>query len=122
MAKRFTNSAKWHRKWLRSLSDKDKIFWFFINDDCDHAGVWDVDWDNAKYFTGHDYDYKTVINAFGDKLIETYDPNFWFVTTFPEFQYGIHLNTKNRTHLSVIEILKKYDLLQYTDLIIKDNR
>lgn len=122
MAKRFTDNIKWHKRWLRSLKDKYKIFWFWVNDECDHAGVWDVDWENAKYFTGHEYNGKKVLEIFGDRIIETYDDKLWFLADFPEFQYGIYLNPKNRTHNSVIEILKKYDLFQYTDLIIREKK
>ena len=118
MAKRFTDNEKWTRKWLRSLEDKYKIFWFWINDACNHAGIWEVDFENAKYFTGHKYD-KSVIDAFEDRIIETYDPNVWFITTFPELQYGLYLNPKNRTHNSVIEILNKYSLFEYIDVSIR---
>jgi len=121
MAKRFTDNTKWKR-WFRDLNDKYKILWLWLHDYCDHAGVWEVDFENAEHFTGHKYDYKKVLDVFGDKIIETYDDKIWFITDFPELQYGVYLNPKNRTHNSVIEILKKYDLIKYTDLMIKDKQ
>jgi len=41
MAKRFTASEKWEDLWFSELSNKYKLFWIYLLDKCDNAGVWE---------------------------------------------------------------------------------
>ena len=43
MAKRFTDTDKWKKGFIRNLPTKYKLLWLYILDDCNHAGVWETD-------------------------------------------------------------------------------
>ena len=55
MAKRFTDTGKWKKKWIRQLDPKYKLFWFYLLDNCDHAGVFDADIESASFHIGLEY-------------------------------------------------------------------
>ena len=113
MAKRFTDSDKWKKRWFRKLNNNEKVFWMYLLDQCDHAGIWEVDFELAAYFCGESSDYE-IKNTFNKQFIEFDDGKRWFIKDFIEFQYG-RLNEKNRAHLSAIMRLKQFDLLKYLD-------
>ncbi|MDX5586521.1 MAG: hypothetical protein QNK20_16665 [Aureibaculum sp.] len=107
MAKRFTDTEKWKKKWIRSLDAPYKVFWLYLLDDCNHAGVWEVDIEIARIKTGCIFDEKIALEKFIDKIQVFDDGEKWFIPDFIEFQYG-KLKVENRVHLSVIDCLIKY--------------
>jgi hypothetical protein len=109
MAKRFTESTKWKKLWIRKLDPKYKLFWFYLLDNCDHAGIYDADIESASFHIGIEYDAKSVLKVFNRKII-AFKKDKWFIPKFVEYQYG-ELNENNRAHLSVINILNRYNLL-----------
>lgn len=116
MAKRFTDTDKWKKPFIRSLDAPYKLLWFYILDDCDHAGIWQVDFEVASIRTGQKLDEKTALKIFSER-IEIFDGGAkWFIKDFVFFQYG-ELNSKNRLHQSVINILTKHKVGAYKDLI-----
>ena len=102
MAKRFTDTAKWKKKWIRELNPEMKLFWFYLLDNCDHAGIWEVDIDLASFQTGVKFDESTILKTFNRKIVPFKDGK-WFVPKFIEYQYG-ELNDNNRVHNVVIKI------------------
>ena len=112
MAKRFTDTDKWKKPFIRSLEAPYKLLWFYILDDCDHAGIWHVDMEVASIRIGHHVDEKTALKNFGER-INNFAPGKWFIPDFIFFQYG-ELTEKNRLHVSVINILNKYKIKPLT--------
>ena len=108
MAKRFTSTDKWRKKWIRELKPKHKLFWFYLLDNCDHAGIWEVDIDLASFQIGVELDEQEVLQTFQRKIVP-FKNGKWFIPKFVEYQYG-ELNEKVNAHKSVIKILKKYGL------------
>ena len=109
MAKRFTDTEKWKKPFIRNLPTKYKVLWLYIIDECNHAGIWQVDLEVAQIRTGEVYNVVDAIEIFGSK-IEVFDEGEkWFIPSFIEFQYGV-LNDKNRVHESVISNLDRYNL------------
>ena len=106
MAKRFTDTDKWKKPFIRGLEAKYKLLWFYILDDCDHAGLWIVDLEIASIRCGFDYSEKDVLKSLGQQIEVIKDGQIWFVRDFIDFQYGT-LNESNRAHNSVLNILKK---------------
>jgi len=106
MAKRFTDTVKWEKVWFRKLSLEHKCFWFYLLDRCNHAGIWDVDFEFAQIYIGAKIDRGEVKAAFGHRIRELNDGKKWQVMEFVEFQYK-KLNHANRAHLSVFELLQK---------------
>lgn len=109
MPKRFTDTDKWKKQFLRGLQGAYKLLWLYILDDCDHAGIWQVDFEVARIRIGEQVDKQTAINIFADRIQVFNNGTKWFIRDFIEFQYG-DLSEKNRMHLSVIQILKKNGL------------
>lgn len=112
MAKRFTDTEKWKKKFIRNLEPKLKLLWFYILDDCDHAGIWHPDFEVASIRIGVEITEKYAETVFSDHIQIFDDGEKWFIPAFIQFQYG-ELNPNNRAHNSVINILKKYKLGAY---------
>lgn len=112
MAKRFTDSTKWNDPFLRSLKSAYKILWLYIHDECDHAGIWQVDFDVAKVKTGEKFDKSEAEKHFFGRIVPTSDGKKWFLPEFIDFQYG-ELSEKNKVHASVLASLKKNGILNH---------
>jgi hypothetical protein len=110
MAKRFTDTEKWKKPFIRGLQGAYKLLWLYVCDDCDHAGIWQVDIDVAEIRIGEKIDLDEAIKSFEDKIIIFDKGNKWFIPSFIEFQYPSGLNPENRSHNSVIILLEKYNL------------
>lgn len=108
MAKRFTDTGKWKKEFIKGLPAKMKLLWFYILDDCDHAGIWEVDMEVASLRIGEPIKYDEALLALGQQ-IKVIGRNKWFIEDFIFFQYG-ELSPKNRMHQSVIAILNKYNI------------
>ena len=112
MAKRFTDTNKWRKGFIRTLQAPYKLLWLYILDECDHAGIWHVELDVASLRTGCNLNEKEIIEAFGDRIIVFDDGNKWFVPDFIDFQYGV-LKPENRVHYSILCQLEKYKIKGY---------
>lgn len=113
MAKRFTETSKWNKPFIRGLEAPYKLLWFYILDDCDHAGIWQVDEQVANIRIGIEIDFKIAIQKFKGHIQIFDDGQKWFIPDFIEFQYGV-LNPDNRVHNSILQILKKYKIKPLT--------
>lgn len=109
MAKRFTDTDKWKKPFIRSMKAPYKLLWLYILDECDHAGLWQVDFEVAQIKIGEKLNRETAIKFFEGRILEVNNGGKWFVFDFIEFQYG-DLNPLNRAHNSVIKILEKYSI------------
>lgn len=117
MSKRFTDTNKWRKPFIRGLQGAYKLFWFYILDDCDHAGIWIVDMEVANIRTGQNITEEEALRIFKDKIVIFDNKERWFIPDFIDFQYGI-LNENNRAHNSVIITLTKYKLLNKNKVVI----
>ena len=113
MAKRFTDTDKWKKKWFRQLKNDHKVFWMYLLDQCDHAGIWEVDFDLASYFCNGIKE-SEIRKTFVKQYHEFDDGKRWFLKDFIEFQYNI-LNDRVNAHKSVLNRLKKYNLMNLID-------
>jgi uncharacterized phage protein (TIGR02220 family) len=114
MAKRFTDTDKYKKPFHRMLKGAYKLLWDYIYHNCDHAGIWIVDFEIAQLYIGKDMPItlNDAIKYFNDgkeRIIEIDNGNKWFVPSFIEFQYG-ELKENNRVHSSVISILSKNNI------------
>lgn len=109
MAKRFTDTEKWKKPFIRTLKSPYKLLWLYILDECDHAGIWQVDFDVAEIKIGEKLKRETAIENLQSKIYVFDNGNKWFIPDFIEFQYGT-LDAKNRAHLSVLNILHKNEI------------
>lgn len=109
MAKRFTDTDKWKKGFIRGLPPKYKLLWLYILDDCNHAGIWDIDFEVASIRIGIKINEKEAINYFAEQIKIFDKGQKWFVPKFIDFQYGT-LNENSRPHQAVIKLLDKYDV------------
>ena len=112
MAKRMTDTDKWKKRFLRELKPQHKLLWFYILDDCNHAGIWDVDIEVASIRVGEELIYDMLPQSFLDKIVIFDNGDKWFIPEFIDFQYG-ELNPNSNVHKSVIALLQKYNLEGY---------
>jgi len=103
MAKRFTDSRKWDDSWFLDLPVKHKLFWFYLLDKCDHAGVYKINLRLASFCLGATLVREEIEKDFNGR-IEAIGEDKWFVSKFVEFQYG-ELNPSVNCHKSVIKTL-----------------
>jgi hypothetical protein len=108
MAKRFTDTAKWDRQWFQDLAPAYKLFWMYLCDRCDHAGIWLKNMRMAEFMIGDEISEEKALALFGDR-VKVISENRWFVARFISFQYG-ELNAGNRVHASVIKSMASLGL------------
>jgi hypothetical protein len=114
MSKRLTDTNKYKKPFIRGLQGAYKLLWDYLYHDCDHAGIWIVDFEIAQVYLGQDMkvnksDALKFFNQGETRIVELENSTKWFIVPFIEFQYGI-LNNENRAHNSVIQILRKYNI------------
>jgi len=107
-----TDTDKWKKRFVRELTPQHKLLWFYILDDCNHAGIWEVDLEVASIRVGFELSHDNLPSSFGDKVISFDDGDKWFIPDFIEYQYG-ELNQNSNVHKSVINLLNKYNLEGY---------
>lgn len=87
MPKRFTDTAKWQDEWFMDLPAKYKLFYLFLLDSCDHAGVWKTNFRLAEFHIGAQICAEEIHELFAGRIIE-FKPGYWFLVKFIKFQYG----------------------------------
>lgn len=104
MSKRFTETQKWQDAWFMDLPAKWKLAWFWILDNCDHAGIVEANPRLMAFVIGEPIDGDEFIRVMGGRVTK---PKLgkWFIPKFIEFQYGTSLNTQNSAHKGVLKKL-----------------
>lgn len=118
MAKRFSDTDKWKKPFIRSMPTAYKLLWIYILDECDHAGIWQVDIPVAELKIGEKIELHKAIKFFDGKITQISGGEKWFIPDFIDFQYGGNLNPANRVHESVIKLLNKYSLLDSENKVL----
>lgn len=106
MPKRFTATEKWADPWFRALSPPHKLGWQYLCDNCDCAGVIDIDRELANFQVGDTLDWDALIEAAAERIVRLDCGKFWLARFIP-FQYGA-LSADCKTHSAVIKIIEKY--------------
>ncbi len=113
MAKRLTDSEKWSHSWFRQLPPKMKCAWFYLLDQCDHAGIWNIDMETMSYFIGEKISLEDLKKSFQEK-VSLIGEDKLYLNGYIKFQYSCdvsQLNDNNKVHRSAIIILLKYGLI-----------
>ena len=109
MAKRFTDNEKWKDTWFGDLPSKYKLFWFYILDDCNHAGIWKVNFRVAQFLIGENLEPIEVKRYLKSRIV-IIDDEYWFIPKFLKFQYANGLKAHVKAQKSVIDLLTKFNL------------
>lgn len=107
--KRFTESDKWRDKWFRALGTEYKLAWMYILDNCDVAGVLDLDAELANFQIGSEIEWDDFVDACGESRIHRLPNGKLHVVRFVEYQYG-KLSEQCRPHVPVIAKLKEHGI------------
>jgi len=118
MSKRFTDTDKYKKRFIRSLPAAYKILWDYLYHECDFAGIWHVDFEVVKLRIGFDApvdpdEALRLFNADEERIVVLNGGSKWFIRPFLDFQYGT-LNVKNRVHFSVINVLLRNGIKDLT--------
>ena len=100
----------WDKAWFRRLTPQTKLIWIYLLTRCDHAGIWDADWEAAEFFIGDKVNYRRLPKIITDKMQEIDGGRQYYIPSFIEFQYG-ELRENSKPHLSVLKRLKDKGLL-----------
>ena len=109
MSKRFTETEIWNEDWYLDMDAEYRLFWNYIKDTCNHAGVWKP---NVRRFNAdieNKIDLDTALHRFNDDKtrVDVLPSGHWVILDFVRFQYGSVLNLNNSCHLSVFNKLKE---------------
>lgn len=132
--KRFTESNIWSASWFMDLTNDQKLFWGYLNDQCDNIGVWDSNFKLASFHLGienfEDFFHQFIDTINSDhKRIYEINKEQWLLIEFVKFQYckKSPLNRKNPAHKSYLNLIverklstwfceNQPDVLSYEDL------
>lgn len=103
--KRFTATEKWSDPWFRKLSPRLKALWLYLCDACDHAGIWQADFELASFIIGEEVTMDDLNRHFEGRCVLLAKGRI-FIPGFIEFQYGLELNPENSAHRGVIRALE----------------
>lgn len=101
MAKRYTDTLIWkNQRWFRKLKPEYKLAFCYIKDNCNHAGIWNIDCSDLIEDLGIDEfdfaDFIDSVNTEYDKVsgkkinkerFVVINNRFLFITGFVQFQY-----------------------------------
>lgn len=107
MAKRFTDTEIWKEDWFLDLSNDEKLFWFYLKDSCNHAGIWKVNERQFEFILGSRLPLSEFLlrsNVGSERIVDLGSGN-WYLKKFVKFQYGEILNENNRVHKSILKAL-----------------
>lgn len=114
MPNRFTATEKWQKAWFCALNSTNKLVWNYICDNCNNAGIWDINWPILEFHTGTPTPVNPAVFGVRDDLLPrviTLPNNRWFIPGFVLFQQKISnlsdLNPDNNSHKNIIYLLKK---------------
>ncbi len=105
MARRMTDTAKWDDAWFMGLSASAKLLWFYLCDECDHAGIWNVNRRLAEFKIGCGVSWEDCLHELGDRVTVMPCGERWHIGKFVEFQYGPTPNAANKAHKGVLRLL-----------------
>jgi hypothetical protein len=128
MPKRFTDTEIWkNQRWFRKLSPTNKLIFFYIKDQCNHAGIWKIDCSdliddlglekfNLEEFINEmnlDYDKINGEKTHKERVKIIKNNNLW-ITGFIQFQYEskeklVSESACVKTALSILRGLDIYD-------------
>ena len=110
MGKRFTATEKWMDSWFRGLAPEHKLAWLYVLDNCDHAGVIEIDRELAEFQIGAAVGWEEFFDRCGDRLIGLAKGKHW-VSKFIEFQYGTP-SEDCKAHKPIFTSLTKHQISQ----------
>ncbi len=111
MAKRFTETNKWQDPWFRALTPTTKVFYLFLLDQVDSAGVWDRDDGLFQFLSGCPIEVDAHLDELAGRVLTLPDGKI-LVPKFVKFQQRGVLSDACRPHLQILKLMEKHGLEQ----------
>jgi hypothetical protein len=105
--KRFTETDKWRDAWFRKLNPACKCLWQYMVDNCDQAGVIDIDWELASFQIGAKVNEKDL--AFFDRQVSRLGSGKLWICSFVRFQYG-NISRDCKPHAPVFKAIERHSI------------
>ena len=118
--KRFTESSKWNDPWFRKLSLTHKLYWLWLLDNCDCAGIIEPDLELARFMLGASEGLPSPKEAFGDRIEQAGEK--FLILKFIRYQYGDSLNPANNAHRGVLKRLESSEFKGMKHLFDSKNK
>lgn len=103
--KRFTETNKWRDPWYRKLSGPAKLLWQYLLDNCDNAGVIELDIEAATFFIGEPINEQHVREL--ESRLKPIQNGKLLIPKFVRFQFG-ELKPTSVIHRSIITLLRSH--------------
>lgn len=124
MTKRFCDTELWHKDWFLRLSVELRMLYMYLKDNCDCAGIYELNTMLASFILGHDVTIDDFLKLNEHKkIIEVIDDNHLYLCDFVLFQQGIEsldeLNPRNNAHKGIMRRLKKYGIIDVDSKVLE---
>ncbi|KUG26705.1 hypothetical protein ASZ90_003446 [hydrocarbon metagenome] len=88
------------------------LFWLYIKDTCDHAGIWKPNKKIFEFLIEEKIDLEKALEYFNDQKerVIVLKNGDWLLADFFFFQYGQTMNLANRVHKSVYDRYKELEV------------
>jgi len=107
MSSRLSSTEKWNDAWFNSLSPNAKLLFFYLVENCDNAGFYEINKKFLMFFTGLDND--NLVNAISElkkAYIKSNDGLRIWIINFLKYQKKTPLNFANNNHKQIISIIQ----------------
>ena len=126
MAYRFTDTDKWGDNWFCELSPISKLLFMYLCDNCDIAGIYEINIRKICFDIGIDTDVcKNSLNELRSRYFISNDKRFLYLKNFIRHQKNYPLNENNNAHRGILKRLRDNEQLfedQYkTDTFLAPN-
>lgn len=104
---RLTDADKWKDTWFSNLSPYAKLLFIFLCDNCNNAGVFEINKKFILFYTGlSEENLKSAIDEIKKTYVKSHDGNRIWIKNYLKYQKKTPLNPNNNNHKHVIVLLK----------------
>ncbi|MBU6247106.1 MAG: hypothetical protein KGN77_05065 [Xanthomonadaceae bacterium] len=118
MSLRFTETSKWVDPWFRRLPCHLKLLWVYLCDNCDIAGVVELDPDKVAFEIGTPVDLSSVPSEYDGRVRALPKPIHWFLPKFVGFQFKGRFDPVNDRYARGVVMKLRHNMLTVDDLIL----
>lgn len=115
---RLTATEKWGKGWFCNLTPTYKLFFIYLCENCNNAGIWEVNWAMVKFHVWEEGPLDPSIfglNEDGKPRVVALSETKWFIRTFVLFQQKINdlneLKPEYGYHKQIIQMLQKEKII-----------
>lgn len=107
--KRFTETDKWKDGWFLSLTPQEKLLFFYLFENCDSAGVFEIVIPILEVFVGSSIRIDEFLDKAGDRIQKLDDGKYW-LSRFCKIQYPGGVSPSAKVHSKVRHSIQKHKL------------